>query len=49
VPGATRRLRAVLFVGLGGVLAWQVLSRSLAADLATVAPEAALPLRPEEQ
>jgi hypothetical protein len=45
---AARRLRAVLFVGLGGVLAWQVVSRSGAAYLATVAPEAALWLRPNE-
>jgi hypothetical protein len=49
VPGAIRRLRAVLFVRLGGVLAWQVLSRSFAADLATVAPKAALRLRPDKQ
>ena len=43
-----RRFRALVFVALGGVLAWQVLSRSLAAYLATVAPEAALRLRPNE-
>jgi tetratricopeptide (TPR) repeat protein len=45
---APRRVRAILFIALGGVLAWQVVSRSLAAHLATVAPEAALRLRPDE-
>jgi hypothetical protein len=43
-----RRLRAVLFIALAGVLTWQVVSRSLAAYLATAAPEAALRLRPDE-
>jgi hypothetical protein len=40
-----RLLRAILFLGFGIVLAWQVVTRSLAAHLAIIAPETALGLR----
>ena len=38
--------RAIVLAGLAAVLVWQVISRSLVAYLAAVAPEAALILRP---
>jgi hypothetical protein len=41
----SRRLRSVVFAVLGIALAWEIISRSLVAYLAEVAPEAALIVR----
>jgi hypothetical protein len=41
-------LRAIISIALGGVLVWQVLTRSLAAYLASAAPETALMLEGSE-
>ena len=46
--GTFRWLRGAVFVVLGVLLTWQVLSRSLVAHLAEEAPEAALNLRSDD-
>ena len=43
-----RRLRAILFICAGLVLAWQVYSRSFVAYLAEVAPQTALRISPQD-
>jgi hypothetical protein len=43
-----RPLRAILLIGLGAILVWQIVTRSLAAHLALEAPGAALSLHPSE-
>jgi hypothetical protein len=45
---STLSLRIIVFVGCGAALTWLVLSRSLAAYLAEVAPQSALWLNPEQ-
>ena len=45
---ASRKLRALLYAALSGLLLWLVLTHSLAAYLATAAPSAALWLNPNQ-
>ncbi len=44
----SRRIRAIALIALAAILAWQVVTRSLAAHFAASAPETALMLRPTE-
>jgi hypothetical protein len=47
-PPKSRRLRAAVFVGVGVLLTWQVLTRTLAAYVAETSPAMALRLNPNQ-